>query len=42
MDLRAVAEIQFADYVYPGYDQIVSEAARLRYRSGGEFFARRS
>src|SRR5712672_2559919 len=33
--LRAVAEIQFADYVYPGYDQIVSEAARLRYRSGG-------
>src|SRR5579862_9923669 len=28
--LRPVAEIQFADYVYPGYDQIVSEAARLR------------
>ena len=37
--LRPVAEIQFADYVYPGYDQIVSEAARLRYRSGGEFYA---
>jgi 2-oxoisovalerate dehydrogenase E1 component beta subunit len=37
--LRPVAEIQFADYVYPGYDQIVSEAARLRYRSAGEFFA---
>ena len=37
--LRPVAEIQFADYFYPGYDQIVSEAARLRYRSGGEFFA---
>ena len=37
--LRPVVEIQFADYVYPGYDQIVSEAARLRYRSGGEFFA---
>ena len=37
--LRPVAEIQFADYVYPGYDQIVSEAARLRYRSGGEFTA---
>ena len=37
--LRPVAEIQFADYVYPGYDQIVSEAARLRYRSGGEFSA---
>ena len=39
MGFGAVAEIQFADYVYPGYDQIVSEAARLRYRSGGEFFA---
>ncbi len=37
--LRPVAEVQFADYVYPAYDQIVSEAARLRYRSGGEFFA---
>jgi 2-oxoisovalerate dehydrogenase E1 component beta subunit len=37
--LRPVAEIQFADYVYPGYDQIVSEAARLRYRSAGEFTA---
>jgi 2-oxoisovalerate dehydrogenase E1 component beta subunit len=37
--LRPVAEIQFADYVYPGYDQIVSEAARLRYRSTGDFTA---
>jgi 2-oxoisovalerate dehydrogenase E1 component beta subunit len=37
--LRAVAEIQFADYMYPAYDQIVSEAARLRHRSGGEFSA---
>ena len=37
--LRPVVEIQFADYVYPGYDQIVSEAARLRYRSAGDFFA---
>src|SRR5918993_5256102 len=37
--LRPIAEIQFADYMYPGYDQIVSEAARLRYRSAGEFTA---
>ena len=37
--LRPVAEIQFADYVYPGYDQIVSEAARLRHRSAGDFSA---
>ncbi|WP_180899913.1 alpha-ketoacid dehydrogenase subunit beta [Martelella soudanensis] len=35
--LRPCVEIQFADYMYPGYDQIVSEAARLRYRSAGEF-----
>ena len=37
--LRPVVECQFADYIYPGFDQIVSEAARLRYRSAGEFFA---
>ncbi|KTT20506.1 2-oxoisovalerate dehydrogenase [Pseudomonas oryzihabitans] len=37
--LRPVAEIQFADYVYPAIDQIVSEAARLRYRSVGQFTA---
>ena len=37
--LRPIAEIQFADYIYPGFDQIVSELARLRYRSAGEFFA---
>ncbi|TIP34889.1 MAG: alpha-ketoacid dehydrogenase subunit beta, partial [Mesorhizobium sp.] len=30
--LRPCVEVQFADYVYPAYDQIVSEAARLRYR----------
>src|ERR671911_2277334 len=35
--LRPCVEVQFADYVYPAYDQIVSEAARLRYRSAGEF-----
>ena len=37
--LRPVPEIQFADYMYPAYDQIVSEAARLRHRSAGEFTA---
>lgn len=37
--LRPVAEIQFADYIYPGCDQIISELARLRYRTGGDFFA---
>ena len=37
--LRPVPEIQFADYIYPGFDQIVSELARLRYRSSGEFFS---
>jgi 2-oxoisovalerate dehydrogenase E1 component beta subunit len=37
--LRPVVEIQFADYFYPASDQIVSEAARLRYRSVGDFTA---
>jgi 2-oxoisovalerate dehydrogenase E1 component beta subunit len=35
--LKPCVEIQFADYVYPAFDQIVSEAARLRYRSNGDF-----
>ncbi|HKB16483.1 MAG TPA: alpha-ketoacid dehydrogenase subunit beta [Planctomycetota bacterium] len=35
--LRPVAEIQFLDFIYPAFDQIVSEAAKMRYRSGGEF-----
>jgi 2-oxoisovalerate dehydrogenase E1 component beta subunit len=37
--LRPCVEIQFADYMYPAYDQIVSEVARLRYRSAGDFTA---
>ncbi len=37
--LRPCVEVQFADYIYPAYDQIVSEAARLRYRSNGDFTA---
>ncbi len=37
--LRPVAEIQFADYIYPAADQIFSELARIRYRSGGDFFS---
>lgn len=37
--LRPCVEVQFADYIYPAYDQIVSEAARLRYRSAGDFTA---
>ena len=35
--LRPVAEIQFADFVWPGFDHIVSEMSRVRYRSGGQY-----
>jgi 2-oxoisovalerate dehydrogenase E1 component beta subunit len=37
--LKPVAEIQFQDFIFPAFDQIVSEAAKLRYRSGGQFTA---
>ena len=35
--LRPVPEIQFMDFIYPGFDQIQSELAKFRYRSGGQF-----
>jgi pyruvate dehydrogenase E1 component subunit beta len=35
--LRPVAEIQFQDFIFPAFDQIVSEAAKFRYRSGGQY-----
>ncbi|HIG10144.1 MAG: alpha-ketoacid dehydrogenase subunit beta [bacterium] len=37
--LKPVAEIQFQDFIFPAFDQIVSEAAKLRYRSGGQYTA---
>ena len=38
--LVPVPEIQFADFIFPAYDQIVSELAKYRYRSGGEYSAK--
>jgi pyruvate dehydrogenase E1 component beta subunit len=38
--LVPIPEIQFADFIYPAYDQIVSELAKLRWRSGGEYPAK--
>src|ERR1051325_8772212 len=35
--LRPIAEIQFADFIFPAFDQIVNELAKFRYRSGGEY-----
>ncbi|KAI0032204.1 thiamine diphosphate-binding protein [Vararia minispora EC-137] len=37
MGHTAIAEIQFADYIFPAFDQLVNEAAKFRYRSGGEY-----
>ncbi len=37
--IRPVVEIQFADFIYPAFDQIVSEMAKIRYRSAGQFTA---
>ncbi|KAJ7685519.1 thiamine diphosphate-binding protein [Mycena polygramma] len=37
MGHTAIAEIQFADYIFPAFDQLVNEAAKIRYRSGGQF-----
>ncbi|KAF8969787.1 pyruvate dehydrogenase [Flammula alnicola] len=39
MGHTAIAEIQFADYIFPAFDQIVNEAAKIRYRSGGSYNA---
>jgi 2-oxoisovalerate dehydrogenase E1 component beta subunit len=35
--MRPVAEIQFADFIFPGFDQLVNEMAKYRYRTGGQF-----
>jgi 2-oxoisovalerate dehydrogenase E1 component beta subunit len=35
--LRPIAEIQFVDFIYPAFDQIVSELAKLRWRSAGQY-----
>lgn len=37
MGKTAIAEMQFADYIFPAFDQLVNEAAKYRYRSGGQF-----
>lgn len=37
--LKPICEIQFADYIFPAYDQIVNEAAKMRYRTGNQYSA---
>lgn len=39
MGLKPICEIQFADYIFPAYDQIVNELAKMRYRTGGQYSA---
>ena len=36
-EMRPIAEIQFADFIFPAYEQIVNEAAKMRYRSAGAY-----
>src|SRR5690554_4454164 len=36
-DLRPICEIQFADFIHPAFNQIVNEAAKMYYRSGGQW-----
>lgn len=37
--LKPIAEIQFSDYIFPAYDQIVNELAKMRYRTGNQYSA---
>ena len=37
--LKPICEIQFVDYIFPAYDQIVNELAKMRYRTGNQYSA---